>query len=162
MIIKISFKINLNSDPNEYINNLKGFISKSYLENWEDNKTIEKDDPMDLDFISRGRITSNFSKKNQHNNHNNKSSNSKNRGKPNGNKDKKIIINYIATYVKLEDTLLSTRNCIYNMKTKSNNNEGRQEKLQVKTTLNDYPKKSLHLVSKIPDPDRTSSYDDKF
>jgi len=39
------------------------------------------------------------------------------------------------------------------MKTKSNNNKGRQEKLQVKTTLNDYPMKSLHFVSKIPDPD---------
>ena len=44
MIIKISFiQINLNSDPNVYINNLKSFIyAKSYLENWEDNKTIEK------------------------------------------------------------------------------------------------------------------------
>jgi len=108
-------QINLNSDPNQYINNLKGFISiKSYLENWEDNKTIEKDNPMNLDFISRGRRTSNSSKKNQHNNHNSKSSNSKNRGKPNGNQyiiikiiiTKIIIINYIATFVKLEDTLL--------------------------------------------------------
>jgi hypothetical protein len=36
-------QINLNSDPNVYINNLKSFIyAKSYLENWEDNKTIEK------------------------------------------------------------------------------------------------------------------------
>jgi len=51
-------QINLNSDPNVYINNLKSFIyAKSYLENWEDNKTIKKDDPMDLDFIGRGKRT---------------------------------------------------------------------------------------------------------
>jgi len=47
-------------------------------------------------------------------------------------------------------------------KLKSNNNKERQEKLQVKTTLKDYPKKSLHLVSKIPDPDSTSNYDHNF
>ena len=163
-------QINLNSDPNVYINNLKSFIyAKSYLENWEDNKTIEKDDPMDLDFISRGRRTSNSSKKNEHNNHNNKSSNSKKRGKQNGNqynnnnKDNSNKDNNNKSYCHIcEVKGHSTRNCIYNMKTKSNHNKGRQEKLQVKTTLNDHPKKSLHLISKISDPDSASSYDDNF
>ena len=45
---------------------------------------------------------------------------------------------------------------------KWNNYKGRQEKLQVGTTLKQYPKKSLHLVNKIPDPDSANSYDNNF
>jgi len=48
------------------------------------------------------------------------------------------------------------------MKTKSNNYKEKQKKLQEKTTLKDYPKKSLHLVNKIPDPDSANSYDNNF
>ena len=128
---------------------------------------------MDPDFISRGRRTINSYKKNQHNIHNNNSSNSKNRGKPMVTNittiikiiiTKTIIINYISIFINtISSRGHSTRNCIYNMKAKSNNNnKGRQEKLQVKTTLNDYQKKSLHLVSKISDPESDSSYDDNF
>jgi len=165
------YYINLNRDQDQYLNNLKGFISeKSFQENWEDNKTTEKDDPIDLNLISRGRKTGNSFRKNQLNIHNNSSSNSKNRGKPNNgqynnnnnnnnnNKDNNNKLYYHICGVRGH----STRDCSYNMKTKSNNNKGRQEKLQVKTTLKYYPKKSLHLVSKIPDPDIASNYDNNF
>jgi len=43
-----------------------------------------------------------------------------------------------------------------------NNNQRSQEKLQVKTTLMDYPKKSSNIVSKIPETDSANNYDNNY